>query len=109
MSDMERALNPFVICKAAAGSGKTFTLVKEYLKLAMALPSSAVAADRRQRNRELRRRFRGILAITFTNKAANQMKTKVLEYLDQIVDYGVDKRLSPMGEPLLSALNAAAP
>ena len=106
---MERALNPFVICKAAAGSGKTFTLVKEYLKLAMALPSSAVAADRRQRNRELRRRFRGILAITFTNKAANQMKTKVMEYLDQIVDYGVDKRRSPMGEPLLSALNAAAP
>ena len=34
---MQNALNPFVICKAAAGSGKTFTLVKEYLKLAMSV------------------------------------------------------------------------
>ncbi len=92
------AHNPFVICKAAAGSGKTFNLVKEYLKLAMAGGLAGVDT-----------RFRGILAITFTNKAANEMKERIMEYLGQIEAYGVDPEESKMGEPLLEALNAERP
>ena len=54
----------FCIYRSSAGSGKTFTLVKEYLKLS--LPKA---------------RFEDILAITFTNKAANEMKSRILEEL----------------------------
>ena len=57
-------MEKFKIYKSSAGSGKTYTLVKEYLKLA--LQSRAV------------NNFKRILAITFTNKAANEMKERIL-------------------------------
>lgn len=56
---------PFVVYRSSAGSGKTFTLVKEYLKLLLKDPHQ----------------FRHILAITFTNKAANEMKERVIRAL----------------------------
>lgn len=58
---------PFKIYRSSAGSGKTFTLVKEYLRLAL----SSNRPDL----------YRGILAITFTNKAAEEMKARVIEVL----------------------------
>ena len=61
----------FVVYKSSAGSGKTFTLVKEYLKIALVNPSN----------------FRHILAITFTNKAANEMKERIISSLKEIADY----------------------
>ncbi|MCS6818488.1 MAG: UvrD-helicase domain-containing protein, partial [Chitinophagales bacterium] len=54
------------VIKASAGSGKTYTLVKEYLRLALRQPESY---------------FKHILAITFTNKAANEMKERVIQKL----------------------------
>lgn len=57
------------IVKASAGSGKTYTLVKEYLRLALRHPSQ---------------HFKHILAITFTNKAANEMKERVLQKLNAL-------------------------
>ncbi|MBV1887915.1 MAG: UvrD-helicase domain-containing protein, partial [Urechidicola sp.] len=57
----------FQVYNASAGSGKTFTLVKEYLKIV--LGSNDIF------------RFQNILAITFTNKAAAEMKTRILESL----------------------------
>ena len=56
---------PLVVYKSSAGSGKTTTLVKSYLKITLNNP----------------RLFRNVLAITFTNKAANEMKKKVLDSL----------------------------
>lgn len=53
----------FTVYKSSAGSGKTYTLVKEYLKIALCT--------------ELADNYRGILAITFTNKAASEMKERV--------------------------------
>ncbi len=53
------------VYKASAGSGKTFQLVAEYLKLLMENPLS----------------YRNILAVTFTNKATNEMKSRILEQL----------------------------
>ena len=57
----------FKVYNASAGSGKTFTLVKEYLKIL--LQTSDV------------HRFQNILAITFTNKAAAEMKERVIHNL----------------------------
>lgn len=62
----------FVVYKSSAGSGKTFTLVKEYLKLAMANDHSLTSA------------YRSILAITFTNKAAAEMKWRIIKALREI-------------------------
>ena len=55
----------FTVYRSSAGSGKTFTLVKEYLKLILPDPAN----------------FRHIQAITFTNKVANEMKAKILQNL----------------------------
>lgn len=60
----------FVVYRASAGSGKTYTLVLDYLKLAL---QSGYSEN-----------FRKILAITFTNKAAQEMKERVLEGLQEI-------------------------
>ena len=60
----------FLIYRASAGSGKTFTLTQNFL--ALALGSNDPAAYRR------------ILAITFTRKAAAEMKSRILEVLDEI-------------------------
>jgi ATP-dependent exoDNAse (exonuclease V) beta subunit len=57
----------FQVYNASAGSGKTFTLVKEYLKVLL--------------NSEDIFLFQKILAITFTNKAAGEMKERILESL----------------------------
>ena len=58
----------FQVYNASAGSGKTFTLVKEYLKILL--------------HSENIFHFQNVLAITFTNKAAAEMKTRVLENLE---------------------------
>lgn len=53
------------VYKASAGSGKTFRLVAEYLKLLLARPQN----------------HRHILAVTFTNKATAEMKARIVEHL----------------------------
>lgn len=58
----------FQVYNASAGSGKTFTLVKEYLKII--LTSENIFS------------FQNVLAITFTNKAAAEMKDRVLKSLE---------------------------
>ena len=66
---MEKTLK---IYKASAGSGKTFTLALEYIKLLVRNPYS----------------YRSILAVTFTNKATGEMKERILSKL-----YGVANSL----------------
>ena len=58
---------PFTIYDAAAGSGKTFTLVKEYLKIILQEKSIGY--------------YKYILAITFTNKAVAEMKQRIISTL----------------------------
>ena len=59
----------FQIYKASAGSGKTYTLVKEYIKCAL-LSTNKIPQ-------------KPLLAITFTNKAASEMKTRIIDSLFQ--------------------------
>ncbi len=61
----------FTIYSSSAGSGKTYTLTKEYLKLALRPGPTDTY-------------FRHILAVTFTNAAANEMKTRILDRLEGI-------------------------
>ena len=57
----------FTIYNASAGSGKTYTLTKEYLKILLKSPYDDA--------------YRKILAITFTNKAVEEMKTRIVNSL----------------------------
>ena len=63
---------PLTVYKASAGSGKTFTLATEYIRLLIENPQS----------------YRTILAVTFTNKATEEMKTRIISQL-----YGIWKQL----------------
>ncbi len=60
----------YTVYSASAGSGKTFSLVREYLYLLL--------------NRSDPGYFSRILAITFTNKAAQEMKDRIIDSLQEI-------------------------
>ena len=60
---------PLKIYTASAGSGKTYALVREYLRLAL-------DGDPRS--------YQGIQAVTFTRKATAEMKERILEELHQL-------------------------
>lgn len=66
---------PFRIYSASAGSGKTYQLTKEYLKLALGYPQPADPTGERSFNPSY---FKNILAITFTNDAAGEMKERIV-------------------------------
>ena len=59
----------FSIYDASAGSGKTYALVKEYLKIILVAPKNDA--------------YRNILAITFTNKAVHEMKSRIVGSLSE--------------------------
>lgn len=63
-------MGQLLIYKASAGSGKTFTLAIEYIKLLIQNPLA----------------YRKILAVTFTNKATAEMKERIVSQL-----YGISQ------------------
>ena len=65
------------IYNSSAGSGKTFTLSINYIAICLSNKSKDY--------------FKKILAITFTNKAANEMKDRILFYLKNISEKSIDK------------------
>lgn len=86
-------LGDFKIYNASAGAGKTYTLVKEFISLLL--------------KDENVYRFEHILAITFTNKAANEMKERIIEKLEElaqltptfdayIIDLAAELNLDPL-------------
>lgn len=76
------------VYKASAGSGKTFRLTIEYLKLLLENPLA----------------YRHILAVTFTNKATAEMKERVLMALEELSNT-TEKPKSGMLEILGQELN----
>ncbi len=73
----------FRIYNASAGSGKTFGLVRDLLRILFALSHKSDEIDR-------------VLAVTFTNKAANEMKGRLINELD-LMAHGKD---TPMAQIL---------
>lgn len=61
-------MSPLNVYRASAGSGKTYALTLEYLRLLFLYPSV----------------HRHILAVTFTNKAAGEMKQRILSLLNEL-------------------------
>lgn len=64
--------NTYSVINASAGSGKTYTLVQRLLMICLRFPNQPDA-------------IRNIIALTFTNKAANEMKERILFYLGEFV------------------------
>ena len=83
----------FNIYNASAGSGKTFTLVKDYLKIV--LTSKEFLPHRH------------VLAITFTNKAVDEMKTRIVEALMTFAAPSVLSQSDPLFEQVVSELGSS--
>ena len=81
----------FKIYNASAGSGKTFTLAKAYLKILIQSNSYD--------------QFKSILAITFTNKAVGEMKERIITMLKSFSSEESLKNAHPMFEAICEELN----
>lgn len=77
----------FSLYDASAGSGKTYTLVKEYLKI--------ILLSKKQDA------YRNILAITFTNKAVHEMKSRVVESLSEFAKENPSEKVSKLIDDIL--------
>ena len=78
----------FTVYKSSAGSGKTYTLAKSYLILALQFPE----------------KYRRILAVTFTNKATQEMKDRIVETLAEFSEGNI----TDMGKDIMTALAITA-
>lgn len=76
--------HPLQILNASAGSGKTYRLVQEYVQLLIG-------------DRTAPTEFKHLIAMTFTNKAALEMKERIIQALDGIGN----------GDPTKNALKSA--
>ncbi|WP_438710681.1 UvrD-helicase domain-containing protein [Aquimarina muelleri] len=83
----------FTIYNAAAGAGKTYTLVKMYLITLL--------------KGEFKDSYKNILAITFTNKAVAEMKTRILENLVGISTSNTPVKYQGLLQELIAETNIA--
>lgn len=86
---------PLKILQASAGSGKTFSLTAHYLTLLLSGDT----------------KYREILAVTFTNKATEEMKSRIMEVLKGFASADPSKKINDYRQLVLSAhpeMDAAA-
>ena len=80
----------FEIYSASAGSGKTYALAKSYIKLLI--------------NSKNQEHFKNSLAITFTNKAVSEMKTRIIDMLRSFSAENQEKNQHPMSIDICAEL-----
>jgi ATP-dependent exoDNAse (exonuclease V) beta subunit len=68
MQKIDRNIHPLSVLSASAGSGKTHQLVLEYLSILL-------------KDSQFKRKYKSLVAMTFTNKAASEMKERILSTL----------------------------
>jgi ATP-dependent exoDNAse (exonuclease V) beta subunit len=78
----------FAIYDASAGSGKTYALVKEYLKIILTAHKNDA--------------YRNILAITFTNKAVHEMKSRIVGSLSEFAKDEPSKKAQDLMQDLVN-------
>jgi ATP-dependent helicase/nuclease subunit A len=78
---------PLKILQASAGSGKTFSLTAHYLTLLLSAETQ----------------YREILAVTFTNKATEEMKSRIMEVLKGFAEGDPSKKINDYREIVLKA------
>lgn len=91
MDIASRKEKPLLIMSASAGSGKTHQLVLEYLSILLE-DSNSIG------------KYKSIVAMTFTNKAALEMKTRIIETLDGIAHAMPSQKILSMQGDLLNVL-----
>ena len=83
------------VLRSSAGSGKTHALVKHYLALALKTGDPSA--------------YGRILALTFTNKAAGEMRERILDYLDGLArGGGLSVQLIDVQEAVMRETNSTA-
>lgn len=85
----------FSIYDASAGSGKTYALVKEYLKIILTAKTNDA--------------YRNILAITFTNKAVHEMKTRIVDSLSEFAKEETDSKAFGLMQHISVETNLSLP
>lgn len=78
---------PLKILQASAGSGKTFSLTAHYLTLLLSGEH----------------KYREILAVTFTNKATEEMKSRIMEVLKGFAEGSPSKKIDDYRAIVLAA------
>lgn len=78
ISRFESYMPAFKVIRASAGSGKTFSLTREYLIMLFTEHDA----------------FRHILAVTFTNKATEEMKSRIINELYTLANGKPSKQLA---------------
>ena len=76
-------MNNLLLYKASAGSGKTFKLTEKYLEILFKNPDA----------------YKNILAVTFTNKATEEMKNRILMELYKLADNKESKYIEAFCDP----------
>ena len=91
---MSNTIAAFTIYNASAGSGKTYTLVKNYLLKILSSDDKG--------------RFKKILAVTFTNKAVAEMKERILSSLHHFSQSEISKNHESMFLEIQDILNISS-
>ena len=78
----------FSIYDASAGSGKTYALVKEYLKIILTAHKNDA--------------YRNILAITFTNKAVHEMKSRIVGSLSEFAKEEPSRKAADLMQDMIN-------
>ena len=85
----------FQVYNASAGSGKTYTLTKEYLKILLVAPANDT--------------YKKILAITFTNKAVEEMKSRIIDSLIAFTKNEVSEKTANFMQEIASEIKLDVP
>lgn len=92
------------VYKASAGSGKTYTLAYEYIKLVLGYKDNSTGSYHLNLNPQ--DAHHAILAITFTNKATDEMKRRIIKELAILAEVpSMSNEKSPYLNDLLALYN----